>query len=226
MNNKQLAKEYHPDLNPQIPSQLSQTKMSELIHAYDQLMDDDFLGRVGDGRVALACEMFTLQELKMDRFHDVYSIQIRYYEDEEDSGNNDDNENKGDNEKDVERQNKADSAFDTVNDSNSTRSDISTFHLIEHKAHPDDSISDIKRQLQSLYQTDWGLEGRRLDRDKLATGWEIVCTSTDTDTDNRLSNDVPDSTEVMSYHLFLHSYNISDGDIVHAVVRRYIDEES
>ncbi len=173
--------------------------MSELIHAYDQLMDDDFLGRVGDGRVALACEMFTLQELKMDRFHDVYPIRIRY---EDNIGS-------------------SSSSGDNV-DCNSTKngatlSDVSTFHFIEHVAHPDDSVSDIKRQLQSLYQHDWGLGGRRLDRDNLATGWEIVSSGKRNDGEN------DQSLEVMSYHLFLHSYGIIDGDVIHAVIRKYDD---
>ena len=54
--------------------------MSELINAYTMLMDDElFIHKVGaDNRVALACEMFTLEELRMDRFHHVYSIRIRY----------------------------------------------------------------------------------------------------------------------------------------------------
>mmetsp|Transcript_19165 Transcript_19165/g.23583 ORF Transcript_19165/g.23583 Transcript_19165/m.23583 type:complete len:291 (-) Transcript_19165:1751-2623(-) len=190
---RMLAKKYHPDLNPELPSHISQAKMSELISAYDQLMNDDFLGRVGDGRVALACEMFTLEELKIDRFHDVHAIRIRYHQSESSSNIIDDNRK----DKNIKP------GTPTM-----TTSDVST--IIEIDAHPDDSVSDIKRQLQSIYLSEWGLDGRRLDRDNIATGWELVC-----------KNIVTDSIEVMSYHLFLNSYDILGGDIIHAIVRKY-----
>lgn len=158
--------------------------MSELVDAYEQLMDDDFGGRVGDSRVALACEMYTMDELRMDRLHDVYSIRIVYPEEEENS---------------KEISPKFRHSFH-----------VSSKPLYEIRAHPDDSVSDFKRRLQSRFMDQWGLGNRRLDRDNIATGWELV-----TETDGT----------VLSYHLFLHSYGIKNNDTIHAVVRRYNEVE-
>ena len=205
--------------------------MAELIHAYSQLMDDNFLQNVGDERVALACEMFTLQELKMDRFHDVYAIQIQY-----DDCVDVDNLVKDD--VTVGAAAEEEEAL-SVNTPFNTSSEVVNFnnnnsnHIIKHIAHPDDSISDIKRQLQSIYLNNWGLNGRRLDRDKIAIGWEIVCQKlqdgdevTNSDDEQSVgaskSTSNSDSLEVMSYHLFLHSYGISDGNIIYAIVRKDI----
>ena len=55
---------------------------------------------------------------------------------------------------------------------------------------------------------DWGLQGRRLDRDQLAQGWEIV----------KLMDD--QSLTVLSYHLFLHSYDIDHGRVLYAIVKK------
>ena len=173
--------------------------MTEIINAYNQLMDDDFYGRVGDGRVALACELYTLKELKMDRIHDVYKIRVNYdvYDESNDpSGLSSSKENCINSEK---------NEF------------ISNEYVIEINAHPEDSISDLKRNLQSRHLEEWGLEGRRLDRDQLSTGWEIVCRDRKSEDEND-----QDSIKVMSYHLFLYSYGILHGDIIWAVVRKYI----
>jgi len=66
--------------------------MIEIIQAYSQLMDDDFIrAKFGDERVALPCEMFTLDELKLDRMHNVYSIRVLFEnENEEVDGNSTD----------------------------------------------------------------------------------------------------------------------------------------
>ena len=68
----------------------------------------------------------------------------------------------------------------------------------------DDSVSDLKRQLEAAHGAAWGLEGRRRDRDGLALGWELV---------HRDGG-------AMSYHLFLRDYDVQHGEILHAVVRR------
>jgi hypothetical protein len=74
------------------------------------------------------------------------------------------------------------------------------------RAHVDDSVSDLKRLLQDAWAGEWGLTDRRQDRDKLATGWEVVAPSG----------------KVMSSHLFLtHDYGVHSGEIGHVVVRRY-----
>lgn len=189
---RKLAKKYHPDLNPNLPAETSQTKMAEIIQAYEQLLDDDFLGaKVGDGRVALACEMFTLEELKMDKLHDVYSIKILFHED---------------------------SMGEIESPLQNDTTDVSEEFLLEILSHPDDSISDLKRTIQGHYETEWGLLGRRLDRDKVRTGWELICP------DRRKKKKSEHDLLVMSYHLFVHSYEIQHGDIINAVVRKYDNE--
>ena len=55
--------------------------MMEMVEAYDQLMKDNFGSKVQDSRVALACEVYTIEELKMDRSYNVYPIQIIYDDD-------------------------------------------------------------------------------------------------------------------------------------------------
>jgi curved DNA-binding protein CbpA len=205
-----LAKKYHPDLNPNIPPITSQTKMAEIIQAYEQLLDDDFLGvKVGDGRVALACEMFTLEELRMDSLHDVYSIRI-FFDDEHKGLNSNDDHYIG-------------------NDSTVETMDVSREFLLEINSHPEDSVSDLKRIIQERCEEEWGLLGRRIDRDKIRTGWELICSDrrkqmtadrkNDDASDRELSSD--HDSLVMSYHLFVHSYGIQHGDIIHAVVRKY-----
>lgn len=212
---KKLAKENHPDLNPHLPSHITQSKMSELINAYTMLMDDElFIHKVGaDNRVALACEMFTLEELQMDRFHHVYSIRIRFS-----NNNNNDDDDDDNNSSDVDihhdRLKEYSSSFDLVSNNNNHHQTVPIDQIFNRN----DSISDVKRQLQSLYQKNWGLEGRKLDRDKIAIGWEIACEMNKHDDGDGGNNDT--SLEVMSYHLFLHSYGISDGDIIHAVIRK------
>jgi len=190
---RKLAKQYHPDLNPQLPPSLSQKRMSEIIQAYNQLMDDGFLSRVGDARVALACEMFTLDELRIDRFHDVYSFRILYEE--------------------------SDTYSEKIEFRDTMRTEVNPIHTVELMAHPDDSISDLKRKIQSLFKEEWGLSGRRVDRDNIATGWEMVKLNTGKGETCLNSGDT--LLLVMSYHLFLHSYDIQHGDVIYAVVRKY-----
>lgn len=194
---RRLAKIYHPDLNVTHSRSESEEHMAELIDAYDHLMDDDFGGRIGDSRVALACEMYTIPELRIDRLHDVYSLKLKLIDDGIELKH------------DVDAEHLVQDASCSENEK-LTSTDVSTHPLIEIEAHPHDSVSDVKRHIQSIFQTEWGLLDRRLDRDGIATGWELV-------------NDVDGS--ILSYHLFLTSYGIKDGDIIHAVVRKYNEVE-
>ena len=189
---RRLAKTYHPDVNTSHSRKESEARMAELIDAYDRLLDDDFGGRIGDSRVALACEMYTIPELRIDRLHDVHSLKIKLVVDGVE----------------LSQQNVIDEIC-SDDDSISTAG-ISTRTHFEIEAHPHDSVSDLKRHIQSIYEAEWGLLGRRNDRDGVATGWELV-----NDTDG----------SILSYHLFLGSYGIKDGDIVHAVVRKYEEVE-
>ena len=74
-----LAKRYHPDMNG---GRGDEDMFDTVVEAYDALMDDDFGGRVQDSRVALACEVYTIAELRADRFHDVYALRIAFGEGE------------------------------------------------------------------------------------------------------------------------------------------------
>lgn len=168
--------------------------MAELIDAYDRLMDDDFGGRIGDSRVALACEMYTIPELRIDRLHDVHSLKIKLVVDGVE----------------LSQQNVIDEICSDDDSISTADTSISTHTHFEIEAHPHDSVSDLKRHIQSIYEAEWGLSGRRNDRDGIATGWELV-----NDTDG----------SILSYHLFLGSYGIKDGDVVHAVVRKYEEVE-
>ena len=192
-----MAKLYHPDLNPTIPSHKCQNKMAEIINAYQKLMDskNDLSGgsKVGDSRVALACEIMTLDELKEDLIHDVHTIRIL-------------------NNSDVRADNENNFNCEKI----SRTRDVCTQSILEATVHPNDSISDVKRILQDSYLEDWGLAGRRKDRDGIASGWEIVCQQSRTEG----VKDHDSSLHVMSYHLFLHTYGIQHGDIIYAVVRK------
>ena len=193
---RRLAKIYHPDLNTTHSRSESEERMAELIDAYDHLMDDDFGGRIGDSRVALACEMYTIPELRIDRLHYVYSLKLKLIGDGIQLKH------------DIDEHSVKNAPC--LDDERLISTDVSTHPLIEIEAHPHDSVSDLKRHIQSMYQAEWGLSDRRLDRDGIATGWELV-------------NDVDGS--ILSYHLFLSSYGIKDGDIIHAVVRKYNEVE-
>mmetsp|Transcript_13035 Transcript_13035/g.28793 ORF Transcript_13035/g.28793 Transcript_13035/m.28793 type:complete len:316 (+) Transcript_13035:211-1158(+) len=203
---RRLAKKYHPDVNTTHTRTESEALMAELVDAYDQLMDDDFGGRIGDSRVALACEIYTIPELRMDRLHDVHSLKVNFVDNGGEISTADESSS-SDHARDLQSE-------AISRDKGSVHDDaagvLSTHSLIEIEAHPHDSISDLKRQLQSSYLQEWGLSGRRLDRDGIATGWELV-----NDTDG----------SILSYHLFLSSYGIKNGDIIHAVVRKYHEVE-
>jgi len=228
---RKLAKQHHPDLNPHLPPKVAQHQMSQLTHAYDALMDEDgggLLSKARDGRVALACEMFTLDELRIDRWHDVYSFRILY--DDDDDNDISSNNNDGD---------LVDSSTTNTN-TTSTTTQVNPIQITELNAHPDDSISDLKRQIQSSFRDEWGLIGRRLDRDRIATGWELIKVIEKSDyhplettfgggkvivPPPKHAGEECSSMEVMSYHLFLHSYDVRQGDIIHAVVRKHQEED-
>ena len=168
--------------------------MSELVEAYETLMaddDDDFAARFQVGhsnKVALACELYSLEELQMDRFHDVYALCMEFHKDEEDDEEDGDiNEFQCDGGGDV-----------------GTANAVAVTSILPIHAHPEDSVSDLKRQLESEYGLEWGLlttpssgasssandndndndNERRKDRDGLATGWELIVVRTSNITNN------------------------------------------
>ena len=80
---RRLAKVYHPDLNRDNETRSREeceSRMAELVDAYERLLSgdaDDFLENIRVGassRVALACELCSVEELELDRLHDVHAL--------------------------------------------------------------------------------------------------------------------------------------------------------
>jgi hypothetical protein len=195
------AKLYHPDLNPlDLPVSECEYLLTELVNAYEKLMigdkgDDDFISKYQIGhsnKVTLACELYTIQELQIDRFHDVYPIRIEYLLDDDDDDEN-------------ERNNEEYPTVNIVTSDTSTTSSLSTYNVYPIHTHPDDSVLDLKRIIQeSQYGIDWGLisstttavndsdnsesstvRKRKKDRDGITIGWELIAVRNH---DNNINN--------------------------------------
>lgn len=200
-----LAKLHHPDLkrrsllfndNTDEDDDYHDNTMARLVNAYESLMSKYSASYLSsdatDSRVSLACEIYTIDELRKSPLFEVYSFRINY-------------EHDNNRRSDVEGNNDTIQAPPTNHHQNNH---LDPFPVLPISAHPQDSISDLKRCIQSKYATAWSLEDRKRDRDGLYLGWELICSSAN------------NSHCVLSYHLFLDSYGIHDGDILHAVVRK------
>lgn len=247
-----LAKQYHPDLSIHNDSDVdicedanhskeverrkrsrkeSEILMSELIEAYGILMSnyDSSLASNLSNRVALACEMFTIKELEMDRNYSVYNIRIKY--DIEKNGINEDitgqNDNIGD-------------SMDGDNDNEENyHTSLSSEVVYEIQAHPEDSVADLKRLIQNEFSTDWPLSlkeeertEKKKDRDGIYVGWELVSSARKTknsssgviascDNSPDTSNSITFRDEqILGSHFFLTDYYIRHNDVIHAVIIR------
>ncbi|VEU38885.1 unnamed protein product [Pseudo-nitzschia multistriata] len=218
---RRLAKAYHPDLNRHsetarvevLTKEECEAKMAELVEAYHILLDDDddFAARFQVGhsnKVALACELYSLDELELDRFHDVYALEM-------DFGSGEGEDKSRDNQDEEQDQNGADEKGENHNFSadkeGSSSSSITTKSLVQTSsckkrilvhAHPEDSVSDLKRQLEEDHGVEWGLRQprhpnsrsaddsleRRKDRDGLSIGWELLVLRESSDDDSILDN--------------------------------------
>ncbi len=213
---RRLAKVYHPDLNPDnLPLEECESLMSELVEAYERLTnkdEDDFLEniRVGSSnKVALACELYSVEELILDRFHEVYTLRIEYENEAEaeDTVSNEETHNEGAGEESL------------LSSLPQTASSIT----IPVQAHPGDSIMDLKERLESEFGTDWGLTN--------CLGWELLSVKRNNPTTSKAKSDgnnedpatIANNNEVLSYHLFLDDYQIDHGDTIYAVVRKNDD---
>mmetsp|Transcript_8639 Transcript_8639/g.16732 ORF Transcript_8639/g.16732 Transcript_8639/m.16732 type:complete len:372 (+) Transcript_8639:80-1195(+) len=206
---RRLAKAYHPDLNhsQKLTKEECESLMTELVEAYQILLDDDddFAARFQVGhssKVALACELYSLGELRVDRFHDVYALKMVFdSDDDNDDHENDDHEHNKEND---------DSCSDKDHSIGSSLVEINNGHqTIDVHAHPEDSVSDLKRQLEEEHGVEWGLRQqqkqqrssgskddsleRRKDRDGLSIGWELLILREDNNNDddcdgNQISN--------------------------------------
>eukprot|EP00538_Stauroneis_constricta_P001518 CAMPEP_0119551454 /NCGR_PEP_ID=MMETSP1352-20130426/4711_1 /TAXON_ID=265584 /ORGANISM="Stauroneis constricta, Strain CCMP1120" /LENGTH=121 /DNA_ID=CAMNT_0007597521 /DNA_START=3 /DNA_END=364 /DNA_ORIENTATION=+ len=118
--------------------------MTQIILAYDQLMDNDnqFFTRDTSSKTAIACEIYTIDELRQHHY-DVYSIQIVFDRERKDS-------------------------------TSTSTTEISCDTIIPIQTHPNDSVFDLKRIVQERMGDEWNLFQRRQDRDGIAFGWELV----------------------------------------------------
>lgn len=214
----QLAKRHHPDLSMHRRDDDDDGEsrgdgiMTELIAAYESLINghegllSNCSGR--NSRVALACQSNTLDELRgMRRAFDVHSFRIEFV-------NPSNCAMKSEN---VQDANVVDRVDRHARDYSRC---LNPFPILPLKVHPDDSISDLKRHIQNQYAEDWGLGivDRMVDRDGLYLGWELVYGTNDEEE----SGSGKGCGNVLSYHLFLSSYGIREGDLLHAVVGRNI----
>jgi hypothetical protein len=213
----QLAKRHHPDLrmhrsdDDDDGGSRGDGIMKGLIAAYESLINghdglqSSFSG--GNSRVAIACQTYTVDELRgMRRAFDVYSFRIEF-----------------DNRSNVAMESekvKDGSVLDGMDSSHACDYSryLDPYPVLPLKVHPDDSISDMKRHIQNQYAEDWGLGvvDEKVDRDGLYQGWEMVYGINGEEE----SRNGKSCGNVLSYHLFLNSYGIREGDLVHAVVGR------
>jgi hypothetical protein len=206
--------------------------MSDILAAYQSLLAPDFGG--ADSRVAIACEIMTLDDLKRDRKrHSVYTIQVLYDDDDEGS--------KGatgldEEEEEQQQQRPLQDERAVVVDDGATLSSSTTMvpsnseTVYQIVVHPDDSVMDFKQELQRTYGAQWGLDQKRQDRHGLAMAWEVVTVASDestpTDTVDRGNSSAEDEDDVnqdelliLGNHWFLYTYHVEHGDLVHAIVR-------
>jgi hypothetical protein len=199
--------------------------MSDILAAYQSLLAPDFGG--ADSRVAIACEIMTLDDLKRDRKrHSVYTVQVLY----------DDEESKCTTSIAAEEQqqqqvvvNYDDGATLSSSTTMVTSSSETVYQIV---VHPDDSVMDFKQALQRAYGAQWGLDQKRRDRHGLAMSWEVVVVSSDESTtadtaDHGVRSSAEDSDDdakqdellILGNHWFLYTYHVEHGDLVHAIVR-------
>jgi len=189
---RDLAKQYHPDKNP---SADAAEKMSELVEAYDALLDGDLAARAGSNTLIYSIEAFTIDELRADGRYDVYALRIALEEmllegtAEPHLANH------------VQATDNKMRAPEMVSGETAVTCSEEgvVFPLM---ASLDDSVLDLRRSVQATHGKEWGLAGRRCDRGGIAAGWELVFNGS-----------------ALSYHLFVHDYGIEHGSVLHAVVR-------
>ena len=227
---RKLVKIYHPDLNPgNRHLEECESLMSELVEAYERLLknnedEDDFLENIRVGasnKVALACELYSVDELTRDNFHEVYPLRMEYAKDEIEATETQKETDLCPSNKPTEKK---------LDNSSSLPQSTSSLFAISVGAHPRDSVLDLKERLESEFGSDWGLEN--------CIGWELLTFNTKSmrnsknkNTNHRGNNsrDDEDSStiavhnEVFSYHLFLEDYGIRHGDTIYAVVRKNED---
>jgi len=228
---RKLAKQHHPDLKNhhntavEVDVDLDTTPtidiaMSDILAAYETLMAPSSASTdYGDSRVAIACEVMTLDDLKRDsKRHSVYTIQVLYNNDNDDNNKNVDHQSTIPNDDDSSQEKDRSSSTTTIMASK----DHNMIYRIV--VHPDDSVTDFKHVLQQTFGTEWGLDQqRRKDRHGLATAWEVVTNQQQQQQEQQYATSDTDTNhhelQILGNHWFLYTYNINHGDLVHVIVR-------
>ena len=190
--------------------------MQELLRAYQQLTDNEVVAH--DSQVALACEIYSMDELKSKRQHyTVHSLRVMQ-------------PTLLDTNNDSARQDDAGVSSITKD----TDKALSEETVWEVQADPLDSVADFKQILQDHFGTAWDLQDRRLDRYGIYIGWELVKVgkqppqhhhddnSFGKDSNQHSNADNNDNT-VLSNHFFLDEYDIQPGQVLYAVILRSKD---
>lgn len=204
---RKLAKEHHPDLNPNLKD--SDTKMAVFVSAYDTILQSRRSATQSSSspvqqRVTLACEEATTVE-QLRHTHTVYALQILYRNHVDDDTRVDDGRS---------------SSIESSTDEPEHNTALSNAIVYKLLVHPDDSIADIKHVIQEQYGNEWGLTTssstwNRPDRYGLALGWELVREVGGIDEEPN-----PMSLEILGNHWFLDTYSIEHGDWIYAIVSR------
>ena len=227
---RELAKLHHPDVAVAAASVNSGERMSQIAAAYSSLMEHDTPGRFTGSwgsRVAWSCESFALGELRADAIHDVYGVLISLDDEQAPSSSS----------------SSSSSYAESASGGNADGRALAA-SLLRMRAHPMDSVLDLKRALQSTPDTlTWWGADRPIRADGLVEAWEIVLprgapdaspwasssssSSTTEENDSncakrRESDEYGGESTLLSNHFFLDDYGMHGGEsvLLYAVVGR------
>ena len=184
-----LAKIHHPDANN--PSS-SPDAFQSILAAYQEALEeyDDYNGFTPtSGKLAVAAEVFTVEEMESMEGYDVHAVRVA-----------------------LEEAAALAVGEDAVSDGGEEVVVAGASSLVASggsRGEPPavvrcslyDSVSDLKRALQSFHPPLLALSGRKLDRDGLYVGWDVLHEG-----------------RAMGGHLFLEDYGVEHGDVMHVVV--------
>lgn len=211
---RELAYRLHPDLNQGDEEELTLSSgndfdedfrigMADVVEAYEKLLSSAGAGGARDSRVGSSVEKFTIRELMDDEEHTVIPITLIM----------DVLLEAGSSDKAAASSNDTGGVFVGKQRAGEghvggTTTDLSDNELQIH-ASGFDAVADLKRDLQTQFGAAWDLDGRRLDQENVAIGWELVYDGS-----------------VLCPNFFLEDYGIGSGDTIHAVIRDYPGHET
>jgi hypothetical protein len=196
--------------------------MADVVHAYEALMSGAG-GAARDSRVGSSVEKFTIRELMDDEKHTVVPLTMvmdvlleagdgetagaaggAARAEQEEHEEHEEHEEQG--QTVVVRGSMASHANRSRSAGGGADRDDDPAVSVRVHASGFDAVADLKRDLQAQFGRAWGLQGRRIDHENVAIGWELVHDAT-----------------VLCPNYFLEDYGIETGDTVHAVIRDYDD---